>query len=217
MLKAAVSADTALVTIQNGIDNEAAAAESFPDNEIIGGIAYVAASRIKPGVVQHLGSGTLTFGSHPWGISDKTRRLAELFTAAGVPTRTTDQIVCQRWHKMLWNASFNPISVLGGKADSLRMLADEESSQLVRKVMAEVLQIAEQVGCVFQPDTIDKIIAGTLKLDAFKTSMLVDFEAGRTMETDAILGRAVRLAREKGLSIPYLETLFALLKMHAPA
>jgi len=213
MLKPLLAPKTALVMIQNGIENEAQVAALFPENEIIGGIAYVGVARIEPGVVENLGTGSLTLGSHPNGLSTQTRQLAALFELAGVPVRLTEDIAKERWRKMLWNASFNPISVLGGKVDSLRMLADDESTALVRAVMVEVLLLADRLGHRFAADTIDKTIAGTRKLKAFKTSMLVDYEAGRSMETEAILGNAVRLARREGVSVPRLETLYALLKM----
>jgi 2-dehydropantoate 2-reductase len=45
----------------------------------------------------------------------------------------------------------------------------------------------------------------------YKTSMLLDYEAGRPMEVEAILGNAVRIARNLGVSVPRMETLYALL------
>jgi 2-dehydropantoate 2-reductase len=41
--------------------------------------------------------------------------------------------------------------------------------------------------------------------------MLIDFEAKRTMEVEAILGNTLRFAKEKSVTIPYISTLYALL------
>ncbi len=214
IIKAAVGSKTTIVLIQNGIDIERETARAFPDNEIISGIAFLAAHRIEYGVISHRGSGTLTLGNYPKGISEKTTQLSELFTQAGVPCRVVDKIARERWRKMLWNASFNPISVLGGNADSHKMLATTESEALVRNVMGEVLTIANASGSGLSDNIIDKVIAGTRKMNAFKTSMLVDHEAGRAMEIDAILGNAIGIAKEIGLATPYLESLYGLLKMN---
>ena len=43
-------------------------------------------------------------------------------------------------------------------------------------------------------------------------SMLVDVLNGRRMEVEVILGNPVRIARELGVEVPRLETLYALLK-----
>jgi 2-dehydropantoate 2-reductase len=47
----------------------------------------------------------------------------------------------------------------------------------------------------------------------YKTSMLLDFEAGKPMEVEAILGNAVRAARRTGVPVPHLESLYALLQL----
>lgn len=215
IIRAAVGPQTAIVLIQNGINIEKQTAEAFPDNEIISGIAFLAASRIEFGVVSHKGSGTLTIGSYPEGISQKTTQLSELFLQAGVSCRVVENIARERWRKMLWNASFNPISVLGGNADSQKMVNVPESEALMRKVMGEVLAVANATGSDLSVDIVDKIIAGTRKMNAFKTSMLVDFEAGRAMEIDAILGNSIQIAEELNVDTPYMKSLFGLLKLNA--
>ena len=45
----------------------------------------------------------------------------------------------------------------------------------------------------------------------YKTSMLLDFESGRPMEVEAILGNAVRIADLEGVPVPHLKTIYALL------
>lgn len=47
----------------------------------------------------------------------------------------------------------------------------------------------------------------------FKPSMLVDLEAGRPMEIEAIVGDIVRKAAARGLQVPRLETICAGLKV----
>jgi 2-dehydropantoate 2-reductase len=47
----------------------------------------------------------------------------------------------------------------------------------------------------------------------YKTSMLLDYENGRLMETEVILGNALRAGKRAGLNIPYLESIYALMKL----
>lgn len=47
----------------------------------------------------------------------------------------------------------------------------------------------------------------------YKPSMLLDYEARRPMQVEAIHGKAVRLARRLGVSAPHLESFYALLNL----
>lgn len=213
IIKPAVGPDTAIVLVQNGIDIEKNVIEAFPDNEIISGIAFLAARRLELGVIGHTGAGKLSLGSYPKGISAKTETLVNLFHSVSVPCERQKDIVLGRWQKMIWNAAFNPISVLGGCADSKQMVENSESEQLVRKVMAEVMAVAKATGYELANEVIEHAIIGNHKLKPFKTSMLVDYEQGRAMESDAILGNAIALGKKHGVQTPYMEGLYALLKL----
>ena len=214
IIKPAIGPETAIVLIQNGIEIETDMAKAFPDNEIISTIAFIAVRRLEPGVVSHQGSGMLTMGNYPDGVSPKTERLIEFFQKAGVPCNKTEKIAEERWRKLIWNASFNPVSVLGGGADSIQMLNSPESENLVRLVMAEVRTVANATGNHLPEDIVETTIAGTRKMRPFKTSMLVDFEAGRSMEIDAILGNTIKIGKREGVPTPHLNSLYSLLKLH---
>jgi ketopantoate reductase len=55
-----------------------------------------------------------------------------------------------------------------------------------------------------------------LSSPAIVTSMLVDRQRGRSMETDALVGVVIRKGRELGVPTPLLETIYALLKALSP-
>ena len=44
-------------------------------------------------------------------------------------------------------------------------------------------------------------------------NMLVDFEAGRPMEVEAILGNPICTAKRHKVAVPYMESLYGLLKL----
>jgi 2-dehydropantoate 2-reductase len=83
----------------------------------------------------------------------------------------------------------------------------------IRALMAEVHAIAAALGHTLPAGIIDQQIDGTRQMPAYKTSMLLDYEAGRPMETEAILGNAVRAGRRAGVSVPHLEAIYALMKL----
>ena len=213
IIKDAVGPDTAIILIQNGIEIDEPVATAFPRNEVISAVAFIAVSRTGPGRILHADYGRLVLGRFRAGTSTRVQRLAELFQAAGVPCEVTEDIVAARWRKLVWNAPFNPISVLGGSVDTKTMVEMKESADLARATMEEVLRIAAAAGHPVPPDVIDQNFEGTRAMKPIKTSMLADFEAGRPMEVEAIVGNALRTARRHGVQAPHLETLYTLLKL----
>jgi 2-dehydropantoate 2-reductase len=79
--------------------------------------------------------------------------------------------------------------------------------------MQEICRIAEAVGHRLPDNIVDVNIENTYSMPPYKTSMLLDYENGHPMETEAILGNAVRAAKRTGITSPYLESVYALMKL----
>ncbi len=215
LCRPAVGPNTLIVVIENGIGNEEVFRRAFPDNEIMGCVAYVGAGRIAPAVVRRYDSGRLIGGAYPPGrpLSARARRLAENFRASGVPFEETPDIVERRWIKLLWNAPYNTICVLGRSADTVDVMACPETEQLSADVMREVIRIAASEGVTLDPTLIQKNLDFTRSFAAYKPSTLQDFEAGRPMEVEAILGAPLRVAARNGVEAPRMTTLYSLMKL----
>jgi len=213
LLKPWVGENTRIVLIENGIDIERAVADVFPDNTLISCLAFIAVSRAEPGRIEHKAFGQLTMGAWPEGITDDCRAIASLFEAGGVNIKLSGSVVAERWRKSLWNTPFNPLSVLAGGADTLTMLDTQGGEALARGLMAEVMAVAAADGHPMPEDAIDKNIAGTRKMPAYRNSMALDYINGRPMEIDAILGNVVAIAQRLGVAVPRLETMRAALAM----
>lgn len=211
LLKDAVGPDTSIVLICNGIDIEGEIAQAFPNNELISGLAFICVTRTAPGKIWHQAYGRLALGNYPKGLSAKTRALCGLYERAGIRCVASEDIITGRWQKCVWNAPFNPLSVLSGGLATSDILATQEP--FVRAIMEEICTIARASGHPLPDDIVEANIASTYKMPPYKTSMLLDFEAGRPMETEAILGNAVRSGRTLGVAIPHLESIYALMKL----
>jgi 2-dehydropantoate 2-reductase len=213
LIRGAVGPDTAIVLIENGVEIEEEIAEAFPENELISALAFVQVSRVGPGKVKHHAFGDLSFGNYPSGISEQCRLLASQLQEGGIKSTLFDDVVTARWQKCLWNAVFNPISVLGGVLDTEAILSPPEGVSLVRQAMQEVGAIAAATGHPLAEGIFDQYVSATRKAPAYKTSMALDYENGRPMEIEVILGNTVRAGRREKVAIPALETLYALMKM----
>ncbi|KAG6856710.1 hypothetical protein H0H87_001499 [Tephrocybe sp. NHM501043] len=91
----------------------------------------------------------------------------------------------------------------------------------IRATLQELVVLARALGYPDSNDGIpstlpDEVIENTRQLhigpdSSHKPSMLLDAEKGQAIEVEAILGSVVRLAQERGVSVPRVEMLYALL------
>lgn len=211
LIRPAVAENTAIVFIQNGVEIEQEMLDAFPNNEVVSGLAFICCNRVCPGEILHLAYGRLALGNLPSGISNKTVQLCELFSQSGIDCNTNENIITGRWQKCIWNAPFNPLSVLSGGLPTLDILQNQES--FVRNIMQDVFNIAAASGHSLADDIININIEHTYAMPPYKTSMLLDYENGQPMETEAILGNAVRAAQRLSVDVPHLDSIYALMKL----
>ncbi|KAI1493416.1 ketopantoate reductase PanE/ApbA-domain-containing protein [Biscogniauxia mediterranea] len=145
--------------------------------------------------------------------------LARWWTAHGgirdVETHTELELQAIRWHKLCINAAFNPTAVLSGGRGNADQLTDPELRAHVAAVMREIWDAAPAVLGAPLPAglaTPDRILTSTERNPGARPSMLLDWEAGRPMEIEVILGNPVRIARRAGVEMPRLQSLYALLR-----
>ncbi|MBS1211809.1 MAG: 2-dehydropantoate 2-reductase, partial [Proteobacteria bacterium] len=168
LLKDAVGPHTAIVLISNGIDIEGEIAAAYPDNELISGLAFICVTRTAPGKIWHQAYGKLALGSYPQGASEKTRKLASVFDISGINCVATEDIATARWQKCVWNAAFNPLSVLSGGLATSDILTTQEP--FVRAIMEEIRAIAQAAGHPLAEDIVEVNVASTRKMPPYKTS-----------------------------------------------
>lgn len=130
-----------------------------------------------------------------------------------------DELALQaiRWHKLCINAAFNPSAVLSGGRGNADMVRDPELRRHLAGVMDEIWEAAPRVlgRRAFPPPGAakpERILASTERNVGARPSMLLDWEAGRPMEVEVILGNPLRIARARGVEMPRLQTLYALVR-----
>jgi 2-dehydropantoate 2-reductase len=87
-----------------------------------------------------------------------------------------------------------------------------EIRQLVLSMMQETFEIAARLGSTPKV-SVERRFEGAAKVGDHKTSMLMDFEAGKPLETDVLLAAPVELARLVGAPAPSLELVHGLIDL----
>jgi 2-dehydropantoate 2-reductase len=190
-------------------------ARGMPTERIVGCVIHLAASTPEPGLISHNMGRKLIVGEPGGKNTERTGRIADALKQAGFEVHTTDTIEKEFWVKLLGNVSFNPVSALTmSTAD--RLIESAPVKDYMVKIMREVLAIGRAVGVDADIDPEARIDMARA-LGKFKTSMLQDLEAGKTLEIDGLLAGTLEIARKAGVSAPYTESLFGLVRARAQA
>jgi len=193
------------------VDPGGVIAKAIEPRRVVGSLAYFSTDITEPGVIHHTEGNRISFGEPSGARSDRTRAIAEALIAAGFRCPVTSRFRHEIWVKLLGNVAFNPISALtGGTLEEL--VRHPDVSRLVRELMAETEAVAARLG-IDLPISIDQRMAGAEKVGAHKTSMLQDFEAGRPMELEAVVGAVVELGERLGVAMTATRAVYACAKM----
>lgn len=207
---------TVILSLQNGVDNEEKIAAIVGERGVLGGVAYIGAGIVEPGVICHNAEGRIVFGEMQGGISDRVKRLEQTFREAGFPAEVSSNIRAILWGKLCWNATFNALNTLvGGEVKIL--MERPETRTLARQVMEEVRAVAVANGVPLPKDLIERLLKWTDTAAAeMRTSTRQDLEAGKPLEVEALNGVVVRKGQAAGVPTPYNFALYALLKALSP-
>lgn len=206
----------AVMTIQNGVENEAALCTILPPPQcVMGGNARVGAELVAPGRLLHTALGIIEFGELDGRETPRALRIAEVFKRARILGRLTSDLRTVRWNKLMGNNSTNTVSALA-RCTLGAMFSDPDGAALSRRLMEETAMVGRAEGAKISDDDIDKLYKLARSFSNagdIKTSTLQDLERGKRLEYDAISGAVVRAARRHGLSVPATETVHTLLKL----
>jgi len=214
-IRPVVGPDTAVVSLQNGVDNEEKIDAALGAGHAVGGVAYVFATIEGPGVIAHTQGGRIVLGELDGQARPRTERLREAFTAAGVPTELSPDIRRALWDKYLAITAQAGMTALTRKPVGV-IRANPECWTLFRLLLEELAAIAaaEKVGLA--PDVVERILTGVSGLKPDTTSsMYYDLTHGKRLELEALQGHALRLAERHGLPAPALFAVYAALTPHA--
>ncbi|MBL9208971.1 MAG: 2-dehydropantoate 2-reductase [Opitutaceae bacterium] len=213
LLPPLLHAQTAVLTLQNGLGNEELLAGTVGPERVLGGLCYIGVTREAPGViVGYHTPGRMTFGEFGRPAGARVRAVAGLFASFGVGVRVLDNLAEARWQKLVWNVPFNGLAIAGGGVTTDRILGTPELAAQVRPLMDEVAAAARHFGYEVPEHFIQSQIDVTPGMGAYQPSSLVDFLAGREVEVEAIWGEPLRRASAAGIPMPRLAALYAALR-----
>ena len=187
--------------------------DALDPKHILGCVVHAAAEVPEPGVVRHTAGRVFLIGEPDRTKSARAERLVAAMNAAGFEARQAEDIRVEIWVKLIGNLSYNPVAAL-----ALAHMDDIHGSEallaLIRRMMEEAMRVAGAYG-VRIPMTVDERIDIARQLAGAKISMHQDVEKRRPLETEAIVGAVVELARKAGIATPMVDAVYALIAERA--
>lgn len=211
-IRAIVSDDTQVLTLQNGIENYPKLVDAFGEGRVIQGFCKIGAGVPEPGVVAHRAFGKITVGEQDGSSSARVASIKDLCNQAYIPIHVSSQITKDVWLKFAWNCMLNMVTAAGNVTVD-KVFAHKESEQLCYNLFEELQQVAHQEGVELKQEEGKAILESSKSLEGFETSTYQDRQKGKPMEYEAFTGAVIRLAEKHELSLPYHESLYAVLKM----
>jgi 2-dehydropantoate 2-reductase len=203
---------TGVVSLQNGIDNEAKLAAVVGAEHVLGGSAYILAAIESPGVVRS-GRARIVVGELKAGPpTPRVDRFVEAARAGGIDAHAGSDVTTTKWEKYVLLVAFSAVTA----ATQLTIgdiRASEAASSMLRAVMTEAWSVGRAQGVPLADDLIDrqyKLIMA--QKDDEAASLRHDLLTGHRMELEALQGTLRRLGRETGIATPWTDAAYAILQ-----
>ena len=220
MLAGAVSDDTWVVTLQNGIGNDRVLAAVLGATRVVAGTTTVGAEQLRPGattVAPSTASGdTVTYLGMPAGLDADggpaaeagsvggagVAAVAEVLSAAGIPAVVLPSADEAVWTKVALAAPMASISAVLGWTVSA-VYENEQTRLLLRTLFDEIMAVAAAASISLDPGTVWGYCEHTWQtVGPHMTSMAVDIREGRRTEIDALNLEVARVGDAVGVAAP---------------
>lgn len=195
------------------VDPHGHIAAALPLAQTLGVVVHLTCHTPAPGEVRHGFGERVIVGEPAGGSSPRAVSIAATLTDASFAAETSADIRRDIWFKLWGNMTMNPVSALTGAACDA-ILDDELVRRFMATAMAEAAAIGARIGCPIEQSA-DARMAVTRQLGSFKTSMLVDAEAGRALEIDALIGAVHEIGRRVGVPTANIDALLGLVRLMA--
>jgi len=208
-----------VLTLQNGVDSAEAVASVAGAARTIAGSTYIATALETPGVIVQTGDHRRivfgeVFGALP-RMTPRVRAIHEVFAGADIQSFPVEDGRVPIWEKFVF------LAALAGFTGAARLPIGPVWSDPVTRAQfmagcREIEAVARAAGVPVAADVVPRIvpyidgIPGTMR-----SSLLIDLQAGKRIEVEALQGSVVRRAAALGVAVPIMTTLYSVLKLHA--
>jgi len=201
-----------VIPLLNGVNSAERLHVILPQAVVLSGCVYVISCIESSGIVhQKERPGILTFGTDDETAS-KYQYILELLLHSKIQAILTNKISEVLWEKYMLICALASLTTATGKTYG-GIMADANFRQKLKDMMKEVLAVARARKVILPDDCVDKAmdLIGNVAYDN-KTSMQMDKEKGRLMETDIIPAYLCKMGKKLGVPTPLHDEIYKQLR-----
>ena len=210
-----VGPDTAVITLQNGVQSVELIDRVLGAGHAVGGAAYIFAVIAAPGVIEHRLLGRIAFGEMDGRRTPRAERVLAALQKAEIPAELSADIRRVMWEKYLLICAQAGMTALA-RVPAGVLRAHAPTWAMYRALVEEVAAVGRAEGVALAPDSVDSVMKAADALPATAYSSLHhDLVNGKPLELEALHGHLVRLGRRHGVPTPMAAAVYAGLLPHA--
>ena len=203
----------AVVSLQNGIDNEDQIASAIGWPHVLGGAAYILAGLREPGVVDAAGPRQIVFGEWSGGEpTPRVRAILDVCERGGITAIAAPDVRVAKWEKFTLLAAFSAMSATT-RLGIGEIREAPAARHMLHELMHETWLVGRADGVALADDLVERQFALLTGQVADATASLRhDLLAGHRMEIEALQGSVIRLGRRHGVATPWMDAAYAILE-----
>ena len=201
-LKPILKSDTTIIPLQNGVLAADELMENIERKHILGGLCRIISKIEAPGVINHFGvTPTIVFGELDKSKTERLARIQNVFNAAGIESRISDDIEADIWKKFISICVSGLLAVSNTTYGELREL--KETRNLMVELINEVYILSKKIGVNIEEGFVDKTVSFIDTYPSDSTSSLTrDVWERKPSEIEYQNGTVVRLGEKYGVATP---------------
>ena len=206
-----VGSDTAVLTLQNGVECHLQLAAELGQGHAMPGAYWTASSVESPGVVASVGpKPRLSFGEETGGTSSRAEAIRDAIEAAGIDVELSPDPLQVIWSKFVVLCSIAGITS-AARTRIREFIQDPEGLELFTAAMRETDAVGRAMGVNLPEGLVERSVEFIKGFPDFQNSMHADFENGRPTELEALNASIVRMGREVAVPTPVNQFIYAVL------
>jgi len=208
-----VGPEGVVIPFQNGIDSHAILQRVLGASRVLGGVAYIAAAILAPGVIVHTGSmARLRVGAFADALADRAKALVQACEQAGIEADLAPDILRALWEKFTFLSALSGVTALSRQPVGF-VRRDPDLRTAFEAAMKEAIALARADDVTLSDDFLARQLRALDGLPAeMRSSMQNDLLAGHRLEAPWLCGRVADSSKKAGIAAPVSATIYAGLK-----
>ena len=219
LLKPMLGDDTAVLTVQNGVDSPGEVAAVAGEARTLGGTTYIATALEAPGLIVQTGDHRRIVFGEACGelprMGERVTRIHQAFAAADIQSFPVEDGRVPIWEKFIF------LAALAGFTGAARLpigpvWGDPFTRSMFLAGSREIEAVARAEGVPVAADVVERIVPYVEKIPgSMRSSLLIDLQQGKRIEVESLHGTVVRRGAARGVPTPIMSTLYSVLKLPA--